>query len=755
MLNLENLSSIDFEELCRDLAGAEHGCRFTAFGPGPDGGIDGRHSAGDGAIILQCKHYAGSTFSKLKSALKAEVKNVCALKPKRYLFFTSQSLTPAKATELASILDEYLLSPDDIWGRQDIEAALKRNPEIVKAHIKLWLTNTAVLERVLHSGLEAFTQATKDEIRDELRVYVTNPSLTEAAKKLEEEKVLIISGAPGVGKTTLAKMITYQYLNNGWRFYAINSLDEGFAKVEDSRPTIFFFDDFLGRIELDKQSLLQRDTALATFVKRIRRSKNARFVLTTRAHIFEEARRISDHVDDRRLQLSKYLLDVGKYTRRIRSYILFNHLTASELTEMHFNALLHDDWLKKIVDHRNYNPRVIASVSSELIGDVEPDEYPGHIYRALQDPDLIWSKPHRALSISAKNLLVALYFGGPFGQDIDELRINFLAMHHTVCSHYGHTATPDDFEETLRSLESGFIVISGKQVDFVNPSLSDYMKSYLTEHNFLALLPSGVRRAEWAQNYWSHVKAQFKARPEILRQLANAFVEYLPRIEATPTEKHEVRNGTRYTTRDDISMTDRVYLLLDWWEATAQDMFLQRAFDLLTSGALELRAWADGRDLPGLHWRVYNFVPSDHPLYEGLLLHIEKHLLQIIRGYPPTDELVSIIEAVNEHMASMDITELDAAIDRAVRFELEETADAISHLDSEDSLSEQSEHVDQLAALTGRSPEKAKKVIAERIGEIEQRDYSAHQPSLSSRSYGSEDRFSDAELKSLFSSLLS
>ena len=71
-----------------------------------------------------------------------------------------------------------------------------------------------------------------------------------------------MSGPPGVGKTTLARMIAYHYLNEGWRFYAINSLEDGFSKIDDGKPTIFFFDDFLGRIELDRQSLLQRDSAL-------------------------------------------------------------------------------------------------------------------------------------------------------------------------------------------------------------------------------------------------------------------------------------------------------------------------------------------------------------------------------------------------------------------------------------------------------------------------------------------------------------
>lgn len=166
-----------------------------------------------------------------KSRCKSEIENLSKLAPKRYLFYVAVFNTK-KSNELASIFARFLSNKNDIWGREDISSAIKRNPEIEKSHIKLWLSSAAVIERILQSGLEAFTHATQSEILEDLKVYARNPSFDDAIEKLEKEKVLIVSGPPGVGKTTLAKMISYSYLNNGWRFYAINSLEDGFAKLK-------------------------------------------------------------------------------------------------------------------------------------------------------------------------------------------------------------------------------------------------------------------------------------------------------------------------------------------------------------------------------------------------------------------------------------------------------------------------------------------------------------------------------------------
>jgi len=361
--SFDNLSPADFEDLSRDLLGRELGIRFEAFGPGRDGGVDGRHASANHKTILQAKHYRISSFDTLVRIMRKERASIDELKPDRYLLMTSQPLTPLRKEQLAAVIGPSLQGTDDILGNEDINGLLRKYPDVQKSHVKLWLSGAGVLERVLHAATHNFTTLTHDDIKAKLSVYAENPSFKAGRDILESIHVLIVSGPPGVGKTTLAEMLSYAYLAEGWELVAIRSLDDAFTHIDDSKRQILFFDDFLGRIALDARALSNQDSGLARFIGRIRRTSNARFILTTRAYIYEEARLQSEVLSTRAFDIASYVLDVGIYTRRIRARILYNHLIVAGVPESHIQALFKQHAIKKIVDHDYYNPRIVQALT--------------------------------------------------------------------------------------------------------------------------------------------------------------------------------------------------------------------------------------------------------------------------------------------------------------------------------------------------------------------------------------------------------
>src|SRR6266446_6753035 len=156
---------------------------------------------GAGATIIQCKHYAASGFRKLLAHLRDyERPKVERLAPSRYVVVTSVSLTPANKDEVVHALQPFVLGAHDVIGEDDLEGLLSRHSDVERANFKLWLTSTGVLERVLHNAELCQTDFEVDRVRRKLPLFVQNAGFPRAMQLLDDTRIVIISGVPGIGK---------------------------------------------------------------------------------------------------------------------------------------------------------------------------------------------------------------------------------------------------------------------------------------------------------------------------------------------------------------------------------------------------------------------------------------------------------------------------------------------------------------------------------------------------------------------------
>lgn len=481
------LSSYDFELLSRDLLQADLGIRLESFSQGADCGIDFRNRDNHTNLIVQCKHYADSGFARLTSALRRkERQKIDALAPSRYILTTSVSLTPPRKEKLIEILTPHCVNSSDILGREDLNNLLNQHPEIERGHFKLWLTSETVLRRVLDAGIFADTDAHLDRVRQRLSRYVQNASFDRARELLDRSHYCIIAGIPGIGKTTLAEVLLADLVDRqGFEALRIShDLAEIRPGKNTKRKQVFYFDDFLGKTSLEMLHK-NEDQRLVELMEDVASNPNWRFILTTREYILNSARLHYEALAQPPVDFTLCVINLEDYVRSIRARILYNHIYFSDLPTTYKVALLQNRGYENILEHRNYNPRVIEYMTQARHAcTVAQSLYLSEFIECLEHPARIWDHAFRhQISEAARHLLLVL---ATLPDDVllGDLEGAFWTFYRFRQKKFGFTTKSGNWDDALKQLDGSLIRTSriGKDlvVGFHNTSIRDYVEDFLS-----------------------------------------------------------------------------------------------------------------------------------------------------------------------------------------------------------------------------------------------------------------------------------
>lgn len=506
--NFENFDDYEFELLCRDLLNEvqridvksnhgidyEHILSFSSFKRGKDEGIDLYFEKENIKVVGQVKLSRGK-FSDLFSSIKKDVngKNelskVKKLNPSKYIFMTSLPLSLANKKVLMEYFNPYILSVNDIFGKEDLNSLLVRFNHIEKRYVKLYFTNPLVLERLLNQATIKGSEFTKEDIESQLRYFVQTTNFPKALSILDKQNLLIIKGLPGVGKTTLAKLLSLYYIEKGYSFIEIFELDSEIERLidENDKKCIFYYDDFLGSNSLIISDALKNEGRLKRLLRRIAQKSNKALIMTTRTNILKQAEFNSEKLSRVFKVISKYEVEIASLTLYEKSRILETHIEKNKLDIKIFD---NNSLFEKIVNHSNFSPRLIEYITDKTNFINQENNYYTFVLSSLKSPSEIWSYAYNfQISYIDKIFLNHLFL---FGNSCSEFRFknSFEKRLKYEVENNNYSITTREFKESTTTMDGTFITIKSKyynekferDIEFVNPSIVDFLLKEIREN---------------------------------------------------------------------------------------------------------------------------------------------------------------------------------------------------------------------------------------------------------------------------------
>ena len=380
--------------------------------------------------------------------------------------------------------------------RDDLNRLLAQEQyqNVERTHYKLWLSSTNVLtglvDEIVHRDILTESSYELEEIKSSVKVFVQNPSFVRAIDILDKFRYVLISGEPGIGKTTLGRsLVAYFLQRKGYQdFIYANTVGIARKRYKENEKQIFFFDDFWGDTFKDEKFPHNEEKHLLRFIKQVSESSNKILILASREYVLQQG--MAEYQNEqlsKTLNIGKCFLQLEDYSELIRTKILFNHLYFSRL-EWNYVRIIAERY-EEIINHPNYNPRIIETFldqGSVLFEESAPVEFFKEFLNYLNEPLDFWKNIFMKQTFGAKIAALILFLSS------QPMRLMDLKSSYYSCIEAGGQINILDqgleFDSIVTQLEKTMIktyyqrTSSTILVKFQNPSIKDFLYQHLANN---------------------------------------------------------------------------------------------------------------------------------------------------------------------------------------------------------------------------------------------------------------------------------
>lgn len=369
--DLHRLGWHDFQSLCRTVAREILGQEVNAFADVHDGGRDGAfygdwqsssRPSPDRHFVIQAKHTKNANATLSVSMLTDEIGEAGALVDRGicdvYLLMTNARVTGRSHEQITQELLDVGVSEVQVFGQEWFNEIISENSRLRMLVPRLY--GLGDLAQILDTRAYEQAQAVLESMTTDLAKLVRTSTFERAAEALNEHGLVLLTGAPMTGKTTIAAQLALGsadlHKTHVVKLMNASKIEERWNPLERQ---LFWLDDVFGDTHV-RGDLVTNWQHYAPLV-RSAIAKGSKFVLTSRDYIYEGSKKMLKATVLGALGDAEVVVDVAELTLPERKQVLYNHLQHGSQSRRFMEELLpHLDYYS---EHLDFTPELARRIS--------------------------------------------------------------------------------------------------------------------------------------------------------------------------------------------------------------------------------------------------------------------------------------------------------------------------------------------------------------------------------------------------------